>query len=101
MEAGERILNLLKAYNVREGLTRKDDKLPPRLFKEPLNNGTSEGSVLSSDYIDELLDAYYTLRGWNKRTGIPVQEKLEELGLEPVAKELIKQERESLGRSTI
>ena len=93
MEAGERILNLFKAYNVREGLTRVDDNFPSRLFHEALENGTSEGPVLSSDYMDELLDAYYELRGWNKKTGVPTREKLEELGLESVANELIKYER--------
>lgn len=93
METGERILNLFKAYNVREGLTRGDDDFPSRLFYEPLKNGTSEGPVLSKDNIDQLLDSYYALRGWNKKTGVPTREKLEELGLESVANELIKYER--------
>ena len=93
MEAGERILNLFKAYNVREGLTRADDTLPSRLFHEPLQNGTPEGPVLSRDYMNGLLDAYYELRGWDKKTGVPTREKLEELGLESVANELSKYKR--------
>jgi aldehyde:ferredoxin oxidoreductase len=93
MMAGERILNLLKAYNVREGLTRADDSLPPRLFRERLQNGTAEGPVLSIDRINELLDAYYELRGWNKKIGVPTREKLEELALDSVAKELMESQR--------
>jgi aldehyde:ferredoxin oxidoreductase len=93
MMAGERILNLLKAYNVREGLTRVDDTLPSKLFQEPLQNGTPEGPILSRDHMDKLLDAYYELRGWNTKTGVPTREKLGELGLESVANELIKNER--------
>jgi aldehyde:ferredoxin oxidoreductase len=93
IETGERILNLFKAYNVREGLTRVDDNFPSRLFREPLDNGTDEGPILSKDYIDELLDRYYELRRWEKKTGNPTREKLEELGLESVANELIRYER--------
>jgi aldehyde:ferredoxin oxidoreductase len=90
MEAGERITNLMKIYNVREGLSRSDDNYPARFFYEPLKNGSTEGPVLSKDYIDQLLDSYYELRGWNKKTGHPRKEKLEELGLEFVANELAK-----------
>jgi aldehyde:ferredoxin oxidoreductase len=89
MEAGERIENLLKAYNIREGLTRSDDTYPARFFIERLKNGSPEGPVLSRDHMEKLLDAYYELRGWNKETGNPTKEKLEALGLESVAIELI------------
>jgi aldehyde:ferredoxin oxidoreductase len=93
MEAGERILNLFKAYNVREGLARTDDHFPGRLYQEPLKNETSEGPVLSKDEMDELLDCYYELRGWNQETGHPTRGKLQSLGLESVANELSKYER--------
>jgi len=93
MEAGERILNLFKAYNVREGLARTDDHFPGRLYQEPLKNETSEGPVLSKDEMDELLDCYYELRGWNQETGHPTWGKLQSLGLESVASELSKYER--------
>jgi aldehyde:ferredoxin oxidoreductase len=84
-ETGERIANLLKVYNLREGLTRKGDNFPARLFREPLQDGTSQGPMLSKDHIDELLDSYYELRGWNKHTGEPTREKLKSLGLESAA----------------
>ena len=86
--AGERIINLMKAYNVREGLSRVDDEFPPRFYDEPLENGLTEGPVLSRDELDRLLGAYYTLRGWNVKTGHPTRKKLEDLGLRTVAEEL-------------
>ncbi|HUX99586.1 MAG TPA: aldehyde ferredoxin oxidoreductase family protein [Candidatus Deferrimicrobium sp.] len=75
-KAGERILNLSKCFNIREGWTRKDDTLPPRCFKEPLN-----GVVINEKGFNMMLDEYYTTRGWTKE-GIPTAAKLKELGLE-------------------
>jgi aldehyde:ferredoxin oxidoreductase len=89
MKTGERILNLIKAYNIREGLTRSDDSFSGKFFCEPMNNLGPGGPVLSGDYINGLLDAYYELRGWDRKTGKPTKEKLEELGLDSVANELI------------
>lgn len=79
-KTGERIWNLQKLFNVREGLTRADDTLPKRLLEEPLPEGPAKGHVV--DKLDELLDTYYELRGWDKQTGKPTPEKLRELGLE-------------------
>jgi len=90
MKSGERIANLMKAYNTREGLTRLDDNLPQRFFSEPLDRGSAESPPLSKDKLEQLLDAYYELRGWNKATGRPTKEKLEELGLEGPAEELVR-----------
>ena len=78
----------MKAYNVREGLARVDDEFPPRFYDEPLENGSTEGPVLSRDELDRLLGAYYTLRGWNVKTGRPTRKKLEDLDLRTVAEEL-------------
>lgn len=89
MTVGERAFNLCRAFNVREGITRKDDTLPARLM-EPLKEGPSKGEVISKDALHEALDYYYELRGWDKENGIPTRKKLEELGLEYVAKELKK-----------
>lgn len=93
MKAGERIFNLMKAYIVREGLTRKDDDWPARFYEEPLPEGPAKGTVLSRDKVNRLLDQYYELMGWDKDTGLPTKEKLVKLGLEEVADEL-----ESIGR---
>jgi len=83
--AGERIYNLERAFNIREGLTRADDTLPKRLLEEPLPEGPGKGQVVN---LDLLLDAYYEFRGWDKRTGKPTPEKLKELGLDWLIKEI-------------
>ena len=75
---GERIYNIERVYNIREGLTRDDDTLPKRLLEDPLPDGPAEGQTVN---LDPLLDAYYEYRGWDKN-GVPTPEKLTELGLE-------------------
>jgi aldehyde:ferredoxin oxidoreductase len=81
MRIGGNIFTVLKAYTVREGLTRKDDTLPERFFTETPADGPNKGAVLSKEEIDKLLDEYYELRGWDKETSIPTNKKLAELGL--------------------
>ncbi len=80
LKTGERIWNLTRLFNVREGITRKDDILPPRFMKEPLPEGVAKGQVITKKMLDEMLDEYYTLRGWDKN-GIPTKEKLKKLDL--------------------
>jgi len=87
-KVGERINNLARAFNVREGFSRADDTLPERLMTEPLRDGTSKGQFISKDDLNQMLDEYYTVRGWDLNSGIPTREKLEELGLEYVADQL-------------
>lgn len=82
---GERINNLARAFNVREGFTRDDDTLPERIMTEPLKEGASKGHFISKDDLKQMLDEYYTERGWDIDTGAPRREKLTELGLEYVA----------------
>jgi aldehyde:ferredoxin oxidoreductase len=77
LKIGERIWNLQKLYNIKRGFGRKDDTLPARLLNEPLKEGAPTGQVWRRD---EMLDEYYTLRGWDKE-GTPTQEKRKELGL--------------------
>jgi aldehyde:ferredoxin oxidoreductase len=86
MQTGERIHNLMKVYNVREGLTRSDDDWPLRFYKEPLRGGPAEGAILSKHKMHQLLDCYYVLRGWDKETGNPSEKKLEQLGLKDMIK---------------
>lgn len=78
-KTGERVVNLARAYNIREGLTPADDSLPKRLLEEPLPEGPAAGHVNNPA---PLLEAYYEFRGWDKATGKPTPEKLRELGLE-------------------
>jgi aldehyde:ferredoxin oxidoreductase len=84
VKVGERINNLTRAFNVREGLTKKDDTLPYRLLKEPLPSGPCKGQVVK---LDKMLPEYYKLCGWDK-TGKPTKEKLQELGLDFVIDQL-------------
>lgn len=82
---GERLNNLAKAFNMREGFTRADDTFPERLMTEPLKDGGSKGQLISKDDLKKMLDEYYTERGWDTQTGVPTRTKLEELGLGAVA----------------
>ncbi len=78
--AGERIWNLLRLFNVREGFSVTDDSLPERVFKEVLRSGATTGKVLPRDQFDIMLQEYYRLRGWDNR-GIPTPEKLAQLNM--------------------
>lgn len=84
---GERICNLERAFNIREGVNRKEDKLPYRVMEEPVPNGPHKGMRCSREELDQMLNEYYRLRGWTDQ-GIPTKEKLHELQLDFVADEL-------------
>ncbi|HPD61433.1 MAG TPA: aldehyde ferredoxin oxidoreductase C-terminal domain-containing protein, partial [Thermodesulfobacteriota bacterium] len=86
-ELGERLNNLCRMFNVREGFSRKDDYLPRRLMEEPIKDGLSKGEMISQQDLDFMLDEYYEARGWDKN-GIPTAAKLQELGLEDTIKDL-------------
>jgi aldehyde:ferredoxin oxidoreductase len=82
---GERRLNLMRAFNAREGAGRDRDTLPRRLFDEPLKGGVSAGLFIPRAELEAALDDYYDLAGWDVATGMPARAKLEELGLDWVA----------------
>jgi aldehyde:ferredoxin oxidoreductase len=86
MKSGERAWNLKRAINNRMGLNAYNDKLPKALL-EPLKEGGAEGY---SPDIEGMLFAYYQARGWDLETGKPTREKLLELGLGEMAKDLWK-----------
>ncbi len=77
---GERVWNQIRLFNLREGFTRADDTLPKRFTDEPLPEGPYAGAQITLADLDNLLDQYYDVRGWD-REGRPTEEKLEELGL--------------------
>ena len=80
--AGERINNVARLFNVREGLGRKDDTLPYKVMHLPVpDEGPSKGAYVTQKELDFLLDDYYETRGWTK-DGIPTTEKLRELGMD-------------------
>ena len=86
--AGERINNLKKQFNIREGWSRDDDTLPPRVFDEVLPTGVAEGVGLSRQDLDMMVQSYYQARGWCDDGTIPAA-KLKELGLEDVVREAV------------
>jgi aldehyde:ferredoxin oxidoreductase len=79
LELGERIYNLTRMFNVREGIRRKDDNIPSRFYSPREDTGWS----VSKENFEKLLDLYYSIRGWS-RGGIPLKETLERLGLEDI-----------------
>jgi aldehyde:ferredoxin oxidoreductase len=86
---GERIYNLERAFNCREGVSREDDHLPLRTTQQPIPSGPSQGVYCPSQEFNAMLDEYYHLRGWDGN-GIPTTEKLKALGLEGVLKDLLR-----------
>jgi len=88
MVSGERVFNVMRAYNVREGMKRADDHWPRRFYEEPLKQ-RDETYILFEERVDQLLNRYYELRGWDLATGAPTQEKLKELQLHSVADDLL------------
>ncbi|MEK7783059.1 MAG: aldehyde ferredoxin oxidoreductase family protein [Candidatus Binatota bacterium] len=77
---GQRIHNLKKLFNVREGWRPEDDWLPPRLLSETLPTGVAQGVGLSAAELREMIQGYYQARGWDKNGSIPAK-KLRELGI--------------------
>jgi aldehyde:ferredoxin oxidoreductase len=79
-EIGERIFNLERIFNIREGISRKDDTLPYKVMWEEIPQGPHKGQRTSPEKLEELLDMYYKIRGWDTN-GIPREKTLECLGL--------------------
>jgi aldehyde:ferredoxin oxidoreductase len=77
LKIGERVNNLVRLFNIREGLTKDLDTLPERFLKEPLQEGPCKGRVAD---LAQMLDEYYFVRGWNPQ-GVPLEKKLKELML--------------------
>ncbi len=79
MRVGERSFNLKRAFNVRRGISRKDDILPARFLT--LKRGGKSIAADNLPHLGAMLNEYYRWRGWSEE-GIPTQEKLTQLGLE-------------------
>jgi aldehyde:ferredoxin oxidoreductase len=84
---GERVCNLKKAFNIREGWKREDDWLPGRVFADPIPDGPGKGVHLTPDELNYLIDDYYQARGWTAEGLIPAQ-KLIDLDLADIAAEI-------------
>jgi aldehyde:ferredoxin oxidoreductase len=77
---GERITNLKKLFNQRQGWQPPDDWLPPRLLNEPLPTGVAQGTRLTATELREMIQGYYKVRGWGE-SGFVSEEKRRELNL--------------------
>jgi aldehyde:ferredoxin oxidoreductase len=88
LQVGERRVNMLRAFNAREGIDREQDKLPEKMFKKALKGGASEGIKVDRAQFTAALDDYFRQNEWDVETGIPTRYKLEELDLAWVADQL-------------
>jgi aldehyde:ferredoxin oxidoreductase len=81
MEIGERRLNMMRAFNAREGIGRREDRLPAKMYRPLIGTGPTAGMALDPAEVEAALDEYYRLAGWDGRTGEPTPDTLERLGL--------------------
>jgi aldehyde:ferredoxin oxidoreductase len=84
MKVGQRRLNMLRAFNAREGFSRKDDKLPKKFFKALQGTGPTAGAAIDPTEFETALDSYYQLLTWTP-DGVPTRTALTDLDLEWVA----------------
>ncbi len=87
LTVGERAYNVSKAFNLKNGFTREDDRLPDRFFKDKILYGPTKGETLSRRKFEKELDRYYDIRGWDE-DGIPMKTTLTKLGLQDMADEI-------------
>jgi len=87
-QAAERVCNIERAIVVRDGRTRATDSLPEFFFEAPVPDGPQQGKRLDRKLFEKMKDEYYTLRGWDKETGLPKEATLKKLGMADIAKTL-------------
>jgi aldehyde:ferredoxin oxidoreductase len=75
----ERQVTLKRLFNVREGISKKDDRLPDRFTKDPMPEGPGKGQTVD---LEPMLREYYALRGWDLETGLPTDKTVKRLSLE-------------------
>jgi aldehyde:ferredoxin oxidoreductase len=80
IRTGKRIWTLTRLINIREGLSRNDDSVAPRMVNDPLPEGPPKGRTLTQVDFDRMLGEYYKLWGWDDN-GKPTKRMLEELSL--------------------
>jgi len=93
---GERICNLKKAFNIREGWTPGDDWLPRRVLRDAMPSGPGRGVHMTEEELRTMIRSYYAARGWTPDGFIP-WEKLVELGLEDIAEDLAVEDQMAFG----
>jgi aldehyde:ferredoxin oxidoreductase len=88
LEVGERRVNMMRAFNTREGIARDQDTLSPKFFERPLEGGPSNGIKVDKAEFETALQEYYRRCGWDESSGIPKRKTLARLGLDWVADRL-------------
>lgn len=86
-ETGDRIYNVERAFNCREGVRKADDLRIPKKFRTPMESGPLKGRALTPEIADTLMSDYYVARGWDE-DGVPTRAKLEAVGLADIADSL-------------
>ncbi|MBP7998954.1 MAG: aldehyde ferredoxin oxidoreductase family protein [Chloroflexi bacterium] len=86
-EIGRRRLNLMRAFNAREGLNRDQDTLPKKMFRQALTGGKSDGIILDQAELNTGLDMYFEQAGWDNQ-GVPTRATLESTNMIWVADDL-------------
>jgi aldehyde:ferredoxin oxidoreductase len=89
LKVGERAMTLARTFNMREGLTVDDDRLAERSYGPTRGGALADGGI-DREELREALHTYYAMMGWDKETGVPTVEKLEELGVGWAAEHLPK-----------
>ncbi|MEE9202733.1 MAG: aldehyde ferredoxin oxidoreductase C-terminal domain-containing protein, partial [Dehalococcoidia bacterium] len=88
MKVGERMVTMARAFNVREGFTAADDRLPRRFFTAQ-SSGPLEGTAIDEEALDQARLTYYRMMGWDDE-GVPTPWKLAELDVPWVAEAMRK-----------
>ena len=82
MKLGERCVQMTRAYNIREGMSPDEDRLPERFFNTPYPTGPLQGLKIDKAAMENAIKTYYDIAGWDRVNGAPTPGKLEELGIE-------------------
>jgi aldehyde:ferredoxin oxidoreductase len=80
LRTGERLMTVARLFNIREGFTDEDDRLPNRFF-QPKTSGILAKRALDPEQMEQAKRYYYTLMGWDAK-GVPLPERVEELYIE-------------------
>ena len=80
-EAMQRVINLERLFNIREGFRKQDDTLHKRMFEQPQGDPPA-GLLLTREDLAKMVDEYYSLRSWDRATGIPTRDELDRLDLD-------------------
>ena len=84
MKVGRRVVNMMRIYNLKVGLTPDKEKPSPRYCSQPVDGPNKDKHI--APHLEKMMDKYYQLMGWDRKTGMPLPETLKELGLEDLVK---------------